>query len=78
MVSTMTTSAISIPKQFSEGSPVEWFQRFEICRNANGLEDRGKAKRLPTLLEGEGLVVWLKLSEDEQKDYKVAEAKILE
>ena len=74
----MTTSAISVPKQFSEGSPVEWFQRFEICSNANGWEDEAKAKRLPTLLEGEALAVWLELSEAEQKDYKVAKAKILE
>ena len=57
---------------------IKWFQRFEICSNANGWEDGAKAKRLPTLLEGEALPVWLELSEDEQKDYKVAKAKILE
>ena len=73
-----TPSAISVPKQFSEGSPVDWFQRFEICCNANSWGDETKAKRLPTLLEGEALAVWLELSEDEQKDYKVAKAKILE
>ena len=28
-----------------------------------------RAKKMPTLLEGEALVVWLDLSEDDQKDY---------
>ena len=57
----MTTTAISVPKQFSEGNPAEWFQRFEICCSANGWGDEMKAKRLPTLLEGEALAVWLEL-----------------
>ena len=74
----MTTTAISVPKQFSEGNPAEWFQRFEICCSANGWGDETKAKRLPTLLEGEALAVWLELSEAEQKSYKDAKAKILE
>ena len=73
-----TPSAISVPKQFSEGSPADWFQRFEICCTANGWGDETKAKRLPTLLEGEALAVWLELSEAEQKDYKAAKAKMLE
>ena len=29
------------------------------------------AKRLPTLLEGEALAVWVDLAEGEQADYKV-------
>ena len=73
-----TTTAISVPKQFSEGNPAEWFQRFEICCSANGWGDETKAKRLPTLLEGEALAVWLELSDDEQKSYKDAKAKIME
>ena len=73
-----TPSAISVPKQFSEGSPADWFQRFEICCTANGWGDETKAKRLPMLLEGEALAVWLELSEAKQKDYKVAKAKMLE
>ena len=73
----MSTS-VSLPKQFSEGNPVEWFTRFEICCSSNGWEDEVKAKRLPTLLEGEALAVWLELSQDEQKSYKDAKAKIVE
>ena len=75
-VSTMTTpSAISVPKQFSEGSPAE---RFEICCTANGWGDETKPKRLPMLIEGEALAVWLELSKAKQNDYKVAKAKMLE
>ena len=57
---------------------MEWFQRFEICSNANDWEDRAKAKILPTLLEGEVLAVWLELSKTEQKNHKDAKAKNLE
>ena len=73
----MSTS-VSLPKQFSEGNPVEWFTRFEICCRVNGWEEDVKAKRLPTLLEGEALAVWLELNEDEQKSYEDAKAKIIE
>ena len=38
----------------------------------------GEAKRPPTLLEGEALAVWLELSDDKQKSYKDAKAKIME
>ena len=66
-----------MPKQFSEGNPVKWFTRFEICCRANGWEEDVKAKRLPTLLEGEALAVWLELNEDKQKSYKDAKARII-
>ena len=49
---------ISIPKSFSEGNTHEWFQRFEICCQANGWNDEVKALKLPTLLEGEALAVY--------------------
>ena len=75
MTNMTTASAISVPKPLAEGDPTEWFQRFEICSTANGWDDEAKAKRLPTLLEGEALAVWLELSEDERKSYKDAKAK---
>ena len=77
-MATTTASAISLPKPFAEGNPVEWFQKYDICCTANGWENEAKAKRLPTLLEGEALAVWLELSEAEQKSYKDAKAKIIE
>lgn len=69
----MAERHISLPKPFSSGDVKDWFQRFEICARANGWEVGTKAKKLPTLLEGEALAVWLELTNEEQEDY--AEAK---
>ena len=69
---------ISIPKSFSEGNTTrEWFQRFEICCRANGWNDEMKALKLPTLLEGEALAVWMELSEEEQQDIARAKEKMI-
>ena len=69
----MAERHISLPKPFSSGDVKEWFQRFEICARANGWETGTKAKKLPTILEGEVLAVWLELTNAQQEDY--AEAK---
>ena len=74
----MTTKHISLPSIFSDGDPTEWFKRYEICCRANDWDDDLKVKKLPTLLEGEALVTWLELTTEQQLDYKVAKAKILE
>lgn len=34
--------------------------------------------KLPTLLEGEALAIWLELTQDEQKDYVTAKKKIVD
>ena len=73
-----TATAISVPKPFAEENPNERFQRFDICCTANGWDDEAKAKRSPTLLEGEALAVWLELSEAKQKSYKDAKANIID
>ena len=65
-----------IPKSFTSGDACEWFKRFEICSKANGWSDATKALKLPTLLEGEALAIWLELSEEEQSDYKSAKEKL--
>lgn len=67
---------VSLPKPFASGDPSEWFTRFEICSNANEWSNDQKALKLPTLLEGEALAVWLECSDAEKKDYKQAKAKI--
>ena len=41
----------------------------EICCKANKWTDETKALKLPMLLEGQVLAVWLELSENEQADY---------
>ena len=39
--------------------------------------DEVKAKKLPTLLEGEPLAIWLELSEEQWGSYETAKAKII-
>ena len=78
----MSTSAnpskhISIPKTFLSGDVDEWFRsRFEICCKANDWSGATKAAKLPTLLEGEALAVWLELSEEDKDDYSKAKKAI--
>ena len=57
-------SHVSIPKPFSSGDVVEWFQRFDLYSDANNWEDEVKAVKMPTLLEGEALAAWLDLAEE--------------
>ena len=68
----MASKHVSLPSAFSEGDPTEWFKRFEICSTANDWDDAMQAKKMPTLLEGEALAIWLDLSEDDQKNYSEA------
>ena len=42
----------------------------------NGWEAAAKATRLPMLLVGEALAIWLELSCEQQEDYGAAEAGI--
>jgi hypothetical protein len=72
-----TTKHISLPKTFASGDVNEWFKRFEICCSANDWNDATKALKLPTLLEGEALAVWLELSEETQKSYSEAKKQII-
>jgi len=73
-----TSKHISLPTPFSSGDLVEWFRRFEICCHANDWNDETKAKKLPTLLEGEAIAVWFDLTTEEQGAYSTAKAKIVE
>ena len=66
----------SIPKPFASGSVSDWLQKFDICCKANSWTDKVKARKLPTLLEGEALAVWLELSADEQADYAVVRERL--
>ena len=73
----MATTHVSIPKSFSGGDAREWFQKFEICSDANGWDATKKAKKLLTLLEGEALAAWMELTDEEKKDYSVAKDKLI-
>ena len=68
----MADRHVSVPKLFASGDATDWFQRFDICSRANGWNNATKALKLPTLLEGEALAIWLELGEEEQGDYASA------
>ena len=68
----MATSHFSVSKLFSVGD-IHGFTHFELCSKAN--QWGGK---LPELLEGEALAVWMELSDVESVDYKVAKEEITE
>jgi len=72
-----TSKHISLSRQFSEGEPMEWFQKYEICCDANGWDDDMKAKKLPTLLEGKALMIWLELTTEERASYTTSKTKII-
>ena len=61
---------ISVPTLFASGDVAEWLQRFEICSTANRWDAATKALKLPTLLEGEALVIWMDLSAEEKDNYE--------
>ena len=78
----MADRLVSVPKPFASGDATDWFQhfdicskakfqRFDMCSKANGWSNATKALKLPTLLEGEALTIWLELSE-EQDNYASA------
>ena len=69
---------ISVPSSFATGDANQWFKRFEICSRANEWNEATQALKLPTLLEGEALAIWLELEDEQQKDYKTAKGKIIE
>ena len=73
----MAVTHVSIPKSFSGGDVREWFQKFEICSDANGWDGAKKARKLPTLLEGEALAAWMELTVDEKKDFGVVKPKLI-
>ena len=73
-----STTHVSLPKTFDTGKASEWFQRYEICCRANGWDADKMALKLPTLLEGEALAIWLELTQDEQKSYETTKKKIID
>ena len=57
----MAERYVSLPRPLSSGDVKDWFQQFDICARANGWDAETKAKKLPTLLEGKALAVWLEV-----------------
>ena len=73
----MASKHISLPSVCAEGDPTEWFQRFAICCRANDWNHETKAKKVPTLLEGEVLLIWLELTEAEKANYQDSKGKLI-
>ena len=69
-------SYVSVPKPFDTGDVCGWLTKFEICAKANKWTNETKTLKLPTLLEGEALAVWLELSEAEQADYDTVKQRL--
>ena len=65
----MAERYVSLPRLFSSGDVKDWFQQFDICTWGNGWDVETEAKKLPTLLEGEALAVWLGLTSEQQENY---------
>jgi len=72
----MTECYISLPGLFSSGDAKHWFQKFEICVMANEWKEEDRVIKLPVLLEGEALAVWLELVVEQQKNYSVIKKEI--
>ena len=72
-----TQRHISLPKTLANGDVSEWFKRFEICCAANDWNDATKALKLPTLLEGEALAIWLELTAEQQGSYDDAKKEMI-
>ena len=73
----MVDRHVSVPRVFSGGDVTEWLQRYEICCKANSWNEQTKARKLPTLLEGEALAVWLDMSEVDQASYAAVKENLL-
>lgn len=63
---------INESKLFASGDATEWFKQLEICCKANEWSAGTIALKLPMLLEGEALAVWLELSDEQQGTYDTA------
>ena len=72
----MAERHVSIPKPFANRDVNEWFKRYDICCKANGWNKATIALKLPTLLEGEALAVWLELNEEQQQSYATAKKEL--
>ena len=55
------------------------FSGFDGSRysKVNDWNEATQALKMPTLLEGKALAIWMELEEDDQKDYKRAKEKII-
>jgi hypothetical protein len=66
----MVDKHIALPKTLSDtGELEEWLAKFEICASANGWSDERKAAKILTFLEGEVLVAYIEMADQDKADY---------
>ena len=74
----ITSKHISLPRPFSEGDPNDWFQKYKIYCKANEWGDELRAKKLPNLLEGNALAIWLEMTIEQKGTYQMVKSRIVE
>ena len=61
---------MALPKTIKDGDELdEWLVKFDICANSNGWDNDKKASKIPTFLEGEVLVAYLEMADEDNTDY---------
>ncbi|KFD49059.1 hypothetical protein M514_10107, partial [Trichuris suis] len=67
---TAVALGLSLPEPFADGDFAQWIRHFELCASANGWQDTIKAKKLPTLLKGDALLMFFELPEQVRNNYQ--------
>ncbi|KRX39965.1 hypothetical protein T05_1265 [Trichinella murrelli] len=60
-----------LPSSFEDGDFKRWLLHFEVCAEANGWSDTIKAKKLPTFLKGDVLIIYLDCPAAVKSNYKL-------
>ncbi|KRZ54044.1 Retrovirus-related Pol polyprotein from transposon [Trichinella nativa] len=66
-----TMLGLSLPSSFEDGDFKRWLLHFEVCAEANGWSDTIKAKKLPTFLKGDALIIFLDCPAAVKSNYKL-------
>ena len=66
------------PSHFATVTPANGSRDLKfVVQRISTWNDEAKARKLPTLLEGEALAIWLELSEEQKADYKGAKEQLI-
>ncbi|KFD51252.1 hypothetical protein M513_07852 [Trichuris suis] len=61
---------LSLPDPFRGGDFAQWLAHFELCAVANGWSDVVKARKLPTLLKDDALLIFFELPEETRLSFE--------